>query len=130
MSLAAGNSTRTSRATATSARAALVEALTTVEGLTPTPSMPDTVATGSAWPVWVQTRHRGHLANTRQYTFDVYATLPAAYRADTVDAGDLLADAMLDALFPVAVTEPAEPVALAIDGGTVMPGLRMRVTVR
>lgn len=115
----------------TPGRQAVVDALATVDGLTPTPAMPDSPQAGSAWPVWVESRYRaGKLSRPFVPTYEVRVILPAAYHPDTVEAGELLADQVAAALSKVGDVDVAEPVTVVFEQNqTAMPGVMARVTV-
>jgi hypothetical protein len=113
------------------ARLAVVDALATIDGLTATPSMPDTPDAGSAWPVWSESRYRdGKLSHPLAHTYEVRVILPAAYHPDTVDAADGLIEQVCNALSKVGTVDVANPVSLVFEQNqTSMPGLSVRVTV-
>lgn len=113
------------------ARQAVVDALATIDGLTPTLAMPDTPDAGSAWPVWAESRYRdGKLSRPLTHTYEVRVILPAAYHPDTVDASDGLVDQVCTALSKVGNVDVAQPVSVVFEQNqTAMPGLLVRVTV-
>lgn len=129
MSLANGSAIKSGRAAAQSTRAAIVDALTTVSGITPYPVVPDQVTAGAAWPKWVQTTYDGPLCRLTRDTYEVLVTLPAAYVATTVDQGDAFRDAVIPALRQVGRVEFAEPVSITFGDKQAMPGLRFRLTI-
>lgn len=116
---------------ATPGRQAVVDALATVTGLTPTPAMPDTPDFGSAWPVWAESRYRdGKLARPLVPTYEVRVILPASYHRDTVDVGEELAEEVCAALSKIGSVDVAQPVQVVFEQNqTQMPGLLVRVTV-
>lgn len=121
----------TGRAPATrprSARAALVAALATVEGVTAYPTAPNQATAGAAWPKWVQTTYDGHLDTLALDTYEILVTLPASYAEQTVDEGDGYRDRVVFALLPVASVAFAEPAQITFNDRQTMPGLRLRVT--
>lgn len=111
-----------------SARAALVTALGTVEGLTAYPTAPNQATAGAAWPKWVQTTYAGHLDTLGLDTYEILVTLPASYAEQTVDEGDGFRDLVAFALMPVARVVFAEPAQMTFNDRQTMPGLRLRVT--
>jgi hypothetical protein len=129
MSLANGSATATERSAAQTTRAAIVAALTTVDGVTAYPVVPDQATAGAAWPKWVQTTYDGPLCRLTRDTYEVLLTLPAAYVATTVDQGDTFRDAVIPALRQVGRVEFAEPVSITFGDKQSMPGLRFRLTI-
>lgn len=115
---------------ATDSRDLIVAALATVPSLSATPQLPDVPTEGAAWPVWVQSTFDGVLALPGRATYDVYALLPAAYAATTVETADGLLGQICRALWQVTVVQLAEPVQVRFDNQTTMPGLRLRVMMR
>lgn len=113
------------------ARQAIVDALATVPGLTPSVVMPDTPVAGAAWPVWSESAYRaGKLANPLGHTYDVRVILPDGATLDTVDAGDGLVEQVMSALSKVGTVETAGPVQIIFDpNALIMPGITARVTV-
>lgn len=113
-----------------SARAGLVAALATVEGLTAYPTAPNQATAGSAWPKWVQTVYSGHLDTLALDTYEVLVTLPASYAEQTVDEGDAFRDVVAFALMAVATVTFVEPAQITFNDRQTMPGLRLRVTTK
>ena len=113
-----------------SARAAIVSALQSVEGITAYPVNPDQPVAGAAWPNWVQNTYNGRLCETAVRTYEILVTLPAAYIRDTVDQGDAFVDTVAAALMGIGVVTFAEPVLIPFQDRQTMPGLRLRVTYR
>lgn len=111
------------------ARQLLVDALSTVSGLSAGTAAPDVATPGSAWPRWVQSTYNGRLCSVTADTYDVFAVLPADYLAATVEAGDELRDAIEPALSRVCQLSFSEPVSVQFNDNQTMPGLRFRVTV-
>ena len=115
-------------APAAGTRQALVDALDTVDGLTGYPVAPDQATAGAAWPKWVQSTYAGHLCDTQEDTWEVFAVLPADYAPETVDQGDELRDRVAPVLVALGPVQYAEPVAIAFNDNQSMPGLRFRMT--
>jgi len=113
-----------------SGRARIVEALNTVEGLTATPTTPDTPSKGSAWPVWEMTRFAGKLALVPVNDYAVLVVLPNGYAPETVEQADGFLPMVAAALAKVGTLTTAEPVAIQIADSSTMPGLRFRITPR
>lgn len=115
----------------TPGRAAVVAALATIEGITPSPSMPDTPDAGTAWPVWVESRYRaGKLSRPFVPTYEVLVIAPAAYHPDTVEAGEVFAEDVAAALSTVGTVDVCEPRTIVFEqNATAMPGVMARVTV-
>ena len=130
MSLANVNRIRAARARPAEMRATLTAALGTVPGLTASPSIPDQATAGAAWVKWIQTTYTGNLETPGIYSYDAFLVLPAEYMAETVDQGDDFLAAVVPALWPLAVVEYAEPVAIQFNDRQTMPGLRLRIVSR
>lgn len=115
----------------TTARAAVVEALATVPGLTPSESMPNTPGRGSAWPVWAESRYReGKLSRPLTHTYEVRVVLPSGYHPETVDAADGLLEVLMGALAKVGTVDAAQPVSIVFEPNqTALPGVTVRLTV-
>lgn len=128
MSLA--NPVRAASASVADSRAALVEALAGVAGVTATPVAPDSATDGAAWPAWTETTFDGHLGDPSRHAFSVYVVLNGSEPNTTVDQADGLITAIAPALVGVAIVEAVEPVQITFGDQTVMPGLRFRVTTR
>ena len=112
------------------ARQAVLDALATVPGLVPVGSLPDTPMPGAAWPVWAESRFRdGKLARPLTHTYEVRVILPAGWTPETVDTADGLVEALCNALSAVGTLDAANPVQIAFDNNTSMPGINARVTV-
>ena len=111
-------------------RAALVAALSTVQGLSASRAAPDVPTAGAAWPVWTQTTYAGRLGAPAVHTYDVYVILPAGYLPSTVDQADGLRDQVAAALWPAGTVQSTEPVSVQFDDSATMPGIRARVIMR
>lgn len=111
-------------------RQAIVDALATVEGVTPHESAPDTITAGDAWPAWESGQYRtGKLAQPITHTYSVFVALPAGYLPDTVNSGDALAEPLMIALRKIGDVDLAEPVLIPVENtGTTLPAIRVRVT--
>lgn len=119
----------TATATAT-ARQLVLNALATVPGLVPCPTMPDTPMPGAAWPVWTECRYgEGKLTRPLTHTYEVRVLLPAGWLPETVDTADGLVEQLAAALSTVGLFETANPVQVQFDNATSMPGVNARVTV-
>lgn len=111
-------------------RAALVDALNTVPGVTGTPVAPDSATVGAAWPAWTETAFNGHVGDPSRHKYSVYVVLEAAEPETTVNQADALIAAIGPALVGVALVDAVEPVQITFGDQTTMPGLRFRVTTR
>lgn len=113
---------------ATTARQAIVDALSTVDGLHVYPSVPDQPQPFDAFPRWSITNYTGgRLTYLAVHEYDALVVLPAGYEPDTVAQGDSLLDLVVMALQPVGRVETAEPIRLTFDTGTAAPALRVHV---
>lgn len=111
-------------------RQAILDALATVPGLVPGPTMPDAPMPGAAWPVWAETRYRdGKLARPLTHTYEVRVILPAGWLPETVDVADGLVDNLAAALSTVGILDAVSPVQITFDNAATMPGLNARVIV-
>ena len=119
--------TRTPDTRPRSARAGLVAALDTVDGVTAYSTAPNQATAGAAWPKWVQTVYSGHLDVLGRDTYEILVTLPASYAEQTVDEGDGFRDVVAFALMPTARVTFAEPAQIMFNDRQAMPGLRLRV---
>lgn len=91
-------------------RTRFAEALSTIPGITGTPSAPRTLGRGQGWPVW---QARTPLTMTSdEVRWLVHVTLPAGLPDATVLEADALTDHVLDALSTVGIIEQIEPDAL------------------
>jgi hypothetical protein len=108
-------------------RAGLVTLLNGLGSLTGYPVAPDQATAGAAWPKWVQSTYTGHLCDTREDTWEVYAVLPADYLATTVDQGDQLRDELVPELATYGSVTYAEPVQIQFNDRQAMPGIRVRM---
>jgi hypothetical protein len=111
-------------------RQAIVDALGTVEGVTPHPSAPDAIAAGDGWPAWESGQYRaGKLAHPITHTYSVFVVLPAGYLPDTVNSGDALAEPLMSAMHKIGDVDLAEPVLIPVgNNATTLPAIRVRVT--
>jgi len=121
---------RAASASIADSRAALVDALNSVPGVTATPVAPDSATGGAAWPAWTETAFNGHVADPSRHTFSVYVVLDAPEHETTVSQADALISGIGPALVGVAIVAAVEPVQITFGDQTVMPGLRFRVTTR
>jgi hypothetical protein len=111
--------------------AAILAALATVPGLTPTPDNPDVATPGAAWPRWTETRYLGGKLSARPVsTFDVIVVLPAGYGPTTTAAALEIRDTIAKALGHAGPVENAQPVLVTFGDGNDMPAIRYRVTPR
>lgn len=129
MSLAAPN-VRAASASVADCRAALVDALSGVPGVTATPTAPDSATAGAAWPAWTETAFNGHVADPSRHSFSVYLVLDGAQMETTVAQADRAISAIGPALVGVAIVAAVEPVQITFGDQTIMPALRFRVTTR
>lgn len=114
-----------------SARDAIVAALGTVPGLAPSTTNPPAPGAGSAWPRWVETQYQnGKLCTPGVNVYDVFVVLPNDAPEETVETADGLLPQIAGALARVGTVTNASPVAIALDEGSTMPGLRIRLTPR
>lgn len=120
----------TGSGTISPSRQAILDALATVPGLIPTPTMPDSPMAGAAWPVWAETRYRdGKLTRPLTHTYEVRVILPAGWLPETVDVSDGLLDNLAAALAEVGILDAVSPVQITFDNSASMPGLNARVIV-
>lgn len=111
--------------------AAILAALASIPGLTPSESAPDVPTEGAAWPRWTETRYLGgKLAARPVSTFEVVVILPAGYAPTTTAAAHEIRDSIAAALGSAGVVENVEPVLVAFGDGNDMPALRYRMTPR
>lgn len=108
------------------ARQAILDALATVPGLSPTPAMPDVATAGAAWPVWQETSvTRGKLAHVYTRTYNVVAVLPADYLPETIDEAEGLDEALATAMARVGKFDRVVPVLVTFDDNNSMPGVQV-----
>lgn len=113
---------------ASTTRAAIVDALRLVPGLTVYPTAPDQPVPFDAFPRWAVTNYvGGRLSWQGVHEYDALVILPAGYEPDTVAEGDSLLDLVAVALMTVGVVEAAEPIAVTFQSGSAVPALRIRV---
>jgi len=113
------------------ARDAIVEALGTVTGLTPSTTTPVAPVPGSAWPRWVITNYQGgKLCALAVHDYDVWVVLPNDVPEETVETADGLLAEVATALGKVGTVISAQPVAIQLDDASTMPGFRVRLTPR
>lgn len=110
-------------------RAAIVDALDAIDGLTGYPLAPDQATAGAAWPRWVQTTYDGDLCTLAKSSYDVLVTLPGDYLAHTVDQGDAFRDTVALVLIRLGRIDYAEPVGITFGDSQTMPGLRLRLVI-
>lgn len=113
-----------------SGRSRIIEALKTVEGINPHATTPDAPTAGDAWPVWTITNYGGKLSMLAVNEYAVLVLLPAGHALSTVELADGLTPQVAAALSKIGTVTTAEPVAIQVATGSVMPGLRLRVTPR
>lgn len=113
---------------ASDARAAIVDALKTVEGLNVYATAPDNPVAWDAFPRWAVTNYTGgRFQSLAVHEYDALVVLPGGYEPDTVAQGDSLLDQVAAALMTVGVVNAADPIQLTFNAGTAMPALRVRV---
>lgn len=129
MSLGNGTTSRAlARGSAQEARAAIVSALQGVAGVQAHPTIPDAPVAFDAFPRWALTNYTGgRIGVLPVHEYDVLVVLPAGYEADTVAQGDALLEGIAAALATVGTVRQADPVQLALQNGTGLPALRVRV---
>lgn len=116
---------------APTARQVIVDALSTVEGVTAYPSAPDNPSSWDAFPRWaLSTYTAGRLGSPAVHEYDALVILPAGYEPDTVAQGDSLLDQVAAALWSVAEVQTADPVQLTFGTTTAVPALRIRCVPR
>jgi hypothetical protein len=108
-------------------RAAIVQTLNGITGITATPAAPDQATAGAAWPRWIQTTYDGPMCTLARDQFDVLLTLPADYAPTTIDDGDAFRDVVGLALGRLGRVAYAEPVSISFADRQTMPGLRFRL---
>lgn len=96
-------------------RSDIVDALKTVPGLAASPTMPDTIVAGMAWPARAWTIPQTICGKV--VTWYVYVALPAGNLAATVEAADDLVDAVADALADVGKVLRWEPWRIPLEPG-------------
>ena len=114
------------------ARQLVLDALATVPGLTPTPTMPDVPMAGAAWPVWAEcSLGLGKMTRPLTHTYEVRVILPQGWMPETVDVADGLVENLSAALARLGVFEWVRPVQITFSNNSsnAMPGLNARVTV-
>lgn len=113
------------------ARDDIAAALATVPGLTPTVATPVAPVPGNAWPRWVVTNYqRGKLSSLPVPDYDVWVVLPNDAPETTVETADGLLPQVAAALGKVGTVVSAQPVAIALEDTSTMPGIRVRLTPR
>jgi len=108
-------------------RSAIVAALATVPGLTPSPMRPDTIAAGAAWPVWIGTHWMGLRPDShREIRWYVYVVLNGTAQSGTAAEGDPLIDLVGNALSAAQLrTDTVEPTGVAVgETSETLPALR------
>jgi hypothetical protein len=96
-------------------RTDIVDALTTVPGLAPGATMPETIAAGMAWPAWASSEPVTTCATL--ITWYVFVALPATGLPSTVDAADALVDDVAAALWAVGKVIRWEPWRIPLEPG-------------
>jgi hypothetical protein len=110
-----------------STRAELVAALSTVPGLSVTPTQPGSIVAGAAWPVWRQTVWRNQVPDgARALTWFVFVALGSADLESTVLEADPLVELVGDALIGAELgVQLVEPVRITVNGSADgVPALR------
>ena len=129
MSLGNGTATRAQPlGAAPHARAAIVTALQGIDGVQAHATLPDTPVAFDAFPRWALTNYTGgRIGVLPVHEYDVLVVLPAGYEPDTVHQGDVLLETIATALAQVGTVRQADPVQLALQNGSGLPALRVRV---
>ena len=113
------------------ARDRLLQALATVDGITPAASAPDAPVANVAWPKWAESRLQGgKLTQPLVHSFDVLVLLNASYDGQTVAAADDLLPRLIGSLAAVASIDVADAVQVTFPPATAIPALRVRCTPR
>jgi hypothetical protein len=108
-------------------RQAIVDALSTVPGLSPVPTVPAPIVAGSAWPVWYQGTPRTACAMDDGWY--VLVALANGAQLATVDSGDALVQDVLTALWAVGKIDRYEPWQWPVEaGGQTVPCLRFTLS--
>jgi hypothetical protein len=97
------------------ARTDIVDALKTVPELAATPTMPDTITAGMAWPAWAFSEPLTRCGATT--TWYVFVALPAGNLPATVDAADDLVDDIVAVLQAVGKVLRWEPWRIPLEPG-------------
>lgn len=109
-------------------RERIAAALEPIAGIHPTALPPDVVTVGAAWPSWASAEP--YMYGGALQTWHVTVVLPSAAMADTVDASDVLVDAVMAALTAtvgeVVRVEPAT--VITADGADPVPALTFTLT--
>jgi hypothetical protein len=109
-------------------RALIVDALSTVAGLSPSPVTPAPIVAGSAWPGWFETTWANACVKVSQ--FYVFVALPSGQEGASVDAGDQLVDEVAEVLWPVGHVLRVEPWQWPVEPGQqAVPVLRFTLEV-
>lgn len=115
-------------ATLATQRRSIVEVLSTVAGVAATPTTPQTIVAGSAWPVW-RDLDWVTVADTAA-RWQVFVVLPNTDPVGTVDAADTLLQPVADALRSLGKVGPVDPVQWAVEPGQQsVPALRFNLEV-
>lgn len=110
-------------------RARIASALAGVEGVKAYPEKPNQIHPGAAWPVLREVNRDGTLTGPFTRTYDVFYVLPAGYAPSTADAAEDVIEALVDVLEDVGEwQQPAEPVQIAFENDSTVPGIRVRIT--
>jgi hypothetical protein len=106
-------------------REQIVAALDSI-GLAASPTTPDVISDGSAWPAWVSTTWV-NAAGQRELRWYVFVALTAGDRNATVAEGDPLVEQLIAALWGIGLKpELIEPMQWAVEpGAAALPVLRV-----
>lgn len=108
------------------ARQAILDALATIEGVTPYPSMPDVATAGAAWPSWTETTTtRAKLAHALTRTYEVVVVLPADYLPETVDEAEGFDAELAAVLLTVGPFDRITPAMVTFDDNNAMPAIQI-----
>lgn len=109
----------------------IADALDDVDGLAGSPTVPETIAPGAAWPVWVSTRYLNMRTDgPRETKWRAFVALPNASSATPIEAADPLIEAVGNALSSIGLRiDLIEPVrSEASPEGASIPLLRYSLT--
>lgn len=110
-------------------RQEILDALGTVGELTPSPTVPDVIVSGSAWPIWRRTTLTTGCVTSEEW--EVWVALPASTELTSAETADGIRDTIAQALLEVA----SKVVGYASDawpldpGGQAMPCVRFDLEV-
>jgi hypothetical protein len=108
-------------------RAALVDVLGKVEGITASRTVPAVILPGAAWPVRWRASWRNACASDQGWF--AFVALPNVNREDMVDVGDELLDDVAEALFTYCQVALVEDWAWPVDGQQAVPVLRFTLNI-